>query len=77
MASNYYQQILLNIKRSVQLQKKRVKEIESDSRVDVSNIEYDKHSAQTTAYKIMSHLNKTEKYTASINIMRRNLAKLL
>ena len=34
------------------------------------NIEYDVHGAQTMAYKIMSHLNKTENDTASINVIR-------
>ena len=36
----------------------------------MSNIKYDIHGAQTMAYEIMSHLNKTEKDTASINIIR-------
>ena len=36
----------------------------------VCNIEYDVHGAQTMEYKIMSHLNKTENDTASINVIR-------
>ena len=36
----------------------------------MSNIEYGVNSGQTMAYKIISHLNKTEEHTAPINIMR-------
>lgn len=33
----------------------------------ISNLEYDVHGAQTSAYKIMRHLNKSEKDTVELN----------
>jgi hypothetical protein len=55
-------------KRKCAIEKREVRKLNRESWDNyISNIEYDVHGAQDTAYKVMKHLNSTERDTAFIN----------